>query len=93
MPCVAPATVSALVATVSNGAALAAPRYRGRRGHPVCFGDGYRDALTALSGAHGAREIVAGAGDDLVLLDCDDAGVLIDIDTPTDLGNLRLRPP
>ena len=45
MPFVQPATVPLLAAAVAGGAALAAPRYQGRRGHPVCFGASYREAL------------------------------------------------
>lgn len=90
MPLVQSATVRALVAAVAGGAALAAPSYQGRRGHPVCFGAGYREALGALSGIHGARDLVAAAGKDLTLLDCNDPGVLIDIDTPADFQRIAV---
>lgn len=93
MPCVTAATVRALVATVAGGAALAAPRYQGRRGHPVCFSERYRAALAALSGVRGARDLVAAAGEDLVLLNGDDPGVLIDIDTPADFERIAAGTP
>ncbi|HQR53387.1 MAG TPA: nucleotidyltransferase family protein [Burkholderiales bacterium] len=93
MPCVAPTTVRALAAAIAGGAALAAPYYHGRRGHPVCFGERYRAALATLSGTHGARDVVAAAGDDLVALNCDDPGVLIDIDTPDDFARIAAGTP
>ncbi len=88
MPFVKPATVTALAAAVADGAAIAAPRYQGRRGHPVCFGARYREALANLAGDRGGRDLLDAAGDRLYLFDCDDPGVLTDIDTPADLAHL-----
>jgi molybdenum cofactor cytidylyltransferase len=88
MPFVMPATVQTLVAAVADGAALAAPRYQGRRGHPVCFGASYRQALLALTGDRGGRDLLCAAGDRLHLFDCDDPGVLADIDTHDDFERL-----
>lgn len=85
MPFVSEQTVRAVVAAVAEGAALAAPSYRGTRGHPVCFGAAYRQALLALRGERGGRELVATVGDRLRRIDCDDPGVLADIDHPADL--------
>jgi len=87
MPFVKPATVTALAAAVADGAAIAAPRYQGRRGHPVCFGASYREALANLAGDRGGRNLLNAAGDRLHLFDCDDPGVLMDIDTLADLAN------
>lgn len=92
MPCVTPGSVQAVAAAVAGGAALAAPCYRGERGHPVCFGAGYRHALLGLSGDRGGRDLLAAAGERLRCIDCDDPGVLADIDTPADLA-LLLRLP
>jgi molybdenum cofactor cytidylyltransferase len=91
MPFVQPATVGKLVAAVAGGAALAAPRYEGKRGHPVCFGASYREALLALTGDRGGRELLRAAGDRLHLVDCDDPGVLADIDTPAELERVAPR--
>jgi molybdenum cofactor cytidylyltransferase len=92
MPFVKPVTVSALVAAVTHGAALAAPRYQGRRGHPVCFGASYREALLELRGDRGGRDLLRSAGNRIRLLDCDDPGVLADIDTPAAMERL-VSPP
>jgi molybdenum cofactor cytidylyltransferase len=92
MPFVQPATVKMLAAALAGGAALAAPRYQGRRGHPVCFGPSYRKALLGLSGDRGGRDLLRAAGDLLHVVDCDDPGVLVDIDTPLELQRVAARP-
>jgi len=92
MPFVQPATVRMLAAAVAGGAALAAPRYEGRRGHPVCFGLSYRKALLALRGDRGGRDLLRAAEDLLHVVDCDDPGVLVDIDTPLELERLAACP-
>lgn len=85
MPGIAPATISAVAAALASGALIAAPRYRGRRGHPVGFAALLRDELTALGGDAGARDVLERHGDALELIDCDDPGVLYDIDRPDDV--------
>lgn len=93
MPCVRAATVQAVAAAVRNGAPLAAPRFQGRCGHPVCFGASYREALAALTGDRGGRDLVQAASDRLCLVDCDDPGVLLDIDTPDDIERIAIGTP
>jgi molybdenum cofactor cytidylyltransferase len=85
MPWVRPQTLHRLITALAGGAPLAAPYHRGRRGHPVAFSRGFRDALLGLQGDRGARGLVEDAAGDLVRVECDDPGVLSDIDTPTDL--------
>ncbi len=53
MPYVDKATTSKIIQSLRNGAKIAAPFYRGRRGHPVGFGKTYRDSLLALEGDFG----------------------------------------
>jgi molybdenum cofactor cytidylyltransferase len=89
MPYVLPDTIARVLAAVANGALLAAPVYRGQRGHPVGFGAGFRDALLALRGDEGARQILRDHPDALTLIDCDDAGVVQDIDRLDDLRQTR----
>jgi molybdenum cofactor cytidylyltransferase len=89
MPYGRPDTIARVLAAVANGALLAAPVYRGQRGHPVGFGAGFRDALLALRGDEGARQILRDHPDALTLIDCDDAGVVQDIDRLDDLRQTR----
>jgi molybdenum cofactor cytidylyltransferase len=85
MPSLRPATIAAVARAIEGGAALAAPAYQGRRGHPVGIANRFRDDLLKLDGDAGARDIVAAHQDEIVLLDGDDAGVLLDIDRREDL--------
>jgi molybdenum cofactor cytidylyltransferase len=85
MPWIAPSTIRRVAQAIVDGAGIAAPVHRGRRGHPVAFSLRHRDALLALRGDEGARSVVDAHRDELVAIDVDDPGVLADIDTPADL--------
>lgn len=86
MPRIAPETITAVVAALRDGAAIAAPRYDGERGHPVGFGAALRTELLALDGDQGARTILERHRDSLKLLDCADPGVIYDVDRKSDIG-------
>ena len=81
-----PDTIKLVVQALTEGAAIAAPAYRGERGHPVGFSAQFRNELAALSGDSGARAILERHQDKIRLIDCDDPGVLFDIDRRTDIG-------
>lgn len=85
MPFLRPETIARVAAALAQGAPIAAPVFHGRRGHPVGFGRRFCDELLTLSGDTGARSVLAAHPGDIMLLDCDDAGVLRDIDVPEDL--------
>ena len=86
MPWVATETIRAVADALRRGASLVAPRYRGRRGHPVGFGAAHRDALAALAGDEGARSILDAHPSSLRFVDVDDPGILRDVDVPADLA-------
>jgi molybdenum cofactor cytidylyltransferase len=85
MPWISSATIERVSAAVAAGAPVAAPFYRGERGHPVGFSASCYSALVALTGDEGAKAIVGAHRDRVVRIDVDDAGVLRDIDTRGDL--------
>jgi molybdenum cofactor cytidylyltransferase len=85
MPFVRPTIIRELVSLVEGGAALAAPQYRERRGHPVVFGPRFREPLQALGGDAGARDIVKAHDRQLRRLPVADTSILRDIDFPGDL--------
>jgi molybdenum cofactor cytidylyltransferase len=87
MPYLRPGTVARVADAVAGGALLAAPVYRGRRGHPVGFAAALAPELLALDGDRGGREVIARHEDALVALPCDDPGVLRDVDRPEDVGH------
>jgi len=85
MPWIEPATIRKVADTLRSGAAIAAPCWQGRRGHPVGFSRNLGPELAALSGDEGAKTVIQAHLEQLRLVDCDDAGVLRDIDKPEDL--------
>lgn len=85
MPAIRPVTIRRVAAAIIEGAALAAPFHAGQRGHPVGFGSGLRDELLALDGDSGARDLLARYAPQLTRIEVDDAGILLDVDTPADL--------
>jgi len=87
MPRIAPGTVRMVITAVQQGALIAAPVYKGERGHPVGFGATLRDELLKLDGDQGARALVERHRDSIQLIECDDPGILFDVDRKSDLGN------
>ncbi|MDD4880991.1 MAG: nucleotidyltransferase family protein [Gallionellaceae bacterium] len=86
MPWIALATIQTVAGAVTGPHSIAAPTHQGRRGHPVAFGRAYRDELMALGGDEGARRLLAAHAAEVVLLPCADPGILLDIDSPAQLG-------
>jgi molybdenum cofactor cytidylyltransferase len=85
MPYIRPDSIAKVAAALAAGAAIAAPAYQGRRGHPVGLDQAYRRQLEALRGDEGARALLEQNRDSVTLIDVDDPGVCRDIDTPDDL--------
>ena len=85
MPRIAPETIKKMIAALEEGASIAAPVYKGERGHPVAFASSLRDELLALDGDQGARAVVEEHRDAVKLIECDDPGVLLDIDRKSDI--------
>ena len=85
MPFLRPETVRVIAKALSEGAAIAAPAYRGERGHPVGFARRFLDELSELHGDQGAKELLAEHPDWVTLYEVDDPGVLRDVDRPSDL--------
>ncbi len=87
MPDLTAKTISALVTAWRplGAAGIVAPVYEGQRGHPVVFGADYVPALRELAGDVGARAILREHAPHVRLIDVDDPGVLLDLDTPADL--------
>lgn len=69
--------------------AIVATAFSGVLGPPVLFGRGHLEALRALRGDAGARQVLDAHADAVVAVSHDPAGV--DIDTPEDLQRLVRR--
>jgi molybdenum cofactor cytidylyltransferase len=88
MPRVRPSTITAVTAALEAGAMIAAPFHGGHRGHPVAFSAKLRGELIALDGDVGARGLLERHASEITRVDVDDAGILLDVDTPEDLERL-----
>jgi len=90
-PAVQPATVRALLdaARARPSCPIVVPVHRGERGHPVLFARGVWHELLATDDDLGARAVVRADPSRVALVDVDDPGILVDVDTPADLRRLR----
>lgn len=92
MPFIRASTIGRVAQALRAGAGIAAPSYGGRMGHPVGFARRYRTELMLLSGDSSAKTIVVKHQHNAFVFNCNDRGVLIDVDTPLDLSlGLMLR--
>lgn len=93
MPLIETKTVDRIIDAFSKSKkGIAVPVCDGQPGYPVILDlDKYRDALLALRGDVGVREILASNPDDILEVKIQSDEVLIDIDTHEDLENLRDR--
>ena len=83
MPLINRDTLEALLASATPDR-IVIPSYRGTRGHPVLFGKHFWPSLSELSGDGGARSVIERFPEALNLLELDDPGILLDVDTPQD---------
>jgi molybdenum cofactor cytidylyltransferase len=87
MPLVRPSSIRA-VATALEQHPVVFAQHQGRRGHPVGFSAELYSELIMLTGDEGARRVMArypAHGQEV-----DDRGVLVDVDTQSDLDAARL---
>lgn len=87
LPLVQPATLRAVAAALAHSA-VAAPVYRGERGHPVGFAAQCLPELRAVAGEQGAAAVVRRHAQHggVRAVEVDDEGVVTDIDTVHDLA-------
>lgn len=85
MPFIKPDTIKQLVYHLEQGAAVCAPFYQGRRGHPVGFGSEFHEALLNLDGDQGASIFLKDCADQITGFTTTDAMVVRDIDFPEDI--------
>jgi len=85
MPLIPHAVLAPLVRAVAEGAPAAVPIWQGRQGHPAALSRHLFPMLQGLVGDRGARGVLDGLGDSLALIPSPDAGVLLDVDQPSDM--------
>ena len=85
-PLVLPETVNALVAAYQRtGARIVVPVHDGNRGNPVLFQRAMFGFILELSGDVGAKEVIGRHEQEVFELPVKDQGILLDIDTPSDI--------
>ncbi len=90
-PLVRPQTIDRLAETFrASDCQAVAPSYGGRRGNPVLLDLSLRPQMESLEGDVGCREILERL-DDVEVVEVDDPGILVDVDTPADLDLVRLE--
>jgi molybdenum cofactor cytidylyltransferase len=65
---------------------IAIARHNGHRGHPVLFDRAVFEEVLAAPEDQGARVVVNADASRVVYVDTDDAGILLDLDTPEELA-------
>ena len=87
MPLIRATTIATLLEAFNTSSrSIARVTYRGRHGHPVIFGRGAFEMLRVADPAQGARAVVRALP--VHDVEVDDDGVVRDIDTPADYGEL-----
>lgn len=88
-PAVRPATIEVLIREFTrSGALVAAPRFRGRGGHPVCCARRLADEMLAEPPQSQARLVLRRYRDHTCYVEVDDPGVVEDADDPESLQKL-----
>jgi molybdenum cofactor cytidylyltransferase len=84
-PLVLPGTVALLAERFSQGDVLAVvPTWRGTQGHPVLLGAGVFEDVRSRDLPEGLRTLLAERSQNVALLEVEDAGIVVDLDTPED---------
>jgi len=93
MPLIAGRDIDRLVAAFNplEGRAIVVPTRRGKRGNPVLWARQFVPEMMMLSGDSGARRLIDEHSDLVAEIEMDNDSVLIDIDTPDALAQLRER--
>jgi CTP:molybdopterin cytidylyltransferase MocA len=88
-PLVRPETLGSMISAHSRKPdAIIIPLYRGRKGHPTLFP---RFVLEDLGKVATLRDVIGQHFTKISLLDVDDEGVILDMDTPEDYRKIRDR--
>lgn len=85
MPFLQPKTIGTIARRVEDTGGIVIPAWRSTRGHPVGFGKRYREELLEVQGDEGARAVIKRHANAVEVVECDDPGILRDIDSRADL--------
>lgn len=80
MPCVTSGVIGRLAAAHAPGCNVA-PVFEGQRGHPVLLDRAFWRAMLDLPAGSRPRDVIQGAREQLRLVDVDEKGVVLDVDS------------
>jgi len=86
IPLVLPQTIRSLM---EANASIAMPRFRGRTGHPVLLRQAALPSVFAHDGSNGLKGAFGQSGCVQLAIEVDDAGVVLDADTPEEFALLE----
>ncbi len=91
MPLVDAQTINRLVAAfnVAEHRTICVPTFEGKRGNPVLWGRQHFIAINEIEGDQGARLLLDALSDEVVEIAVKTQAVLIDVDTPQGLQDIR----
>lgn len=94
MPFIRPDTYEKLnlAAQCSHEGAILIPTFNGKRGHPVLWHQQHFKELSALNADIGGKQIMQDNQEYIVEVPVEDAGILIDLDTPEMLKQFGVTP-
>ncbi len=81
-----------LAAQQAHEGAILIPTFHGKRGHPVVWHQQYFNKLIALNADIGGKQIIQEAREHVIEVPVEDAGILIDLDTPEMLKQFGVTP-
>ena len=88
-PFVEPLTIDKLVAAYwKSRAPIVVPTHRGERGNPVLFERSVFPQIATIRGDKGAKSVVQENARNVLEVEVPDSGVLVDLDTPSDLDGV-----
>ena len=89
LPLISPGTLRTIA--FAPPCAVTVPMHQGQRGHPVRFGLECMSGLLNLQGNQGAVQLIRaqGATDSIAMIDVDDVGCVMDVDTLDDLQRAK----
>ncbi|MDH3228596.1 MAG: nucleotidyltransferase family protein, partial [Alphaproteobacteria bacterium] len=91
MPRVMPDQLDRLISAFDpvEGRAICVPTVHGKRGNPVLFARRFFAEMESVSGDVGARHLIGESPELVCEVEMSDGGVLLDIDTPQALDDVR----
>lgn len=94
MPFVQQETIEKMLETAANlsGTAIFIPTFHGKRGHPVLWPKRFFNDLKNLQSETGGKQILRDNPEKIIEVPVDDAGILIDLDTPEMLAQFGVTP-